>query len=389
MTTEVPPELSTTIPGRPAVPDVLLEHLEELAHLTIQWRALLFSPEVPLRRLNVHARRIEAHVDGLRIGVPASLGIARSLLENGDPWLVFAAARAWLELAPRAPAEVLEVLSELAPEKRGAWRQAFRVLPPRISQAVFPNIGELSGPALEIATDALAWHGLLGPAALARLGARAEVELRIAVARHCADVPLQQRLAEDGNAAVRVAALWSEALLHPRDALARAVAGFESSKLEPVQVRIIGLFGQRSHASLLVRLFSTPALLVPALLALRDLAAAEAAESLLPMVGGNHPQAELAGEVFNSLTGWEPQGKTLTGPEASLARAQHFRNCDRGSARLYGKAFPWNEDPADEPMQWLWRRSLASPDPALSWLRKEVPAGLLEGLDTTEMLPGI
>ena len=46
--------------NRPAVPDILEEHLEELSFLAIRWRKLVFSPELSLRRLAKQQARIVA-----------------------------------------------------------------------------------------------------------------------------------------------------------------------------------------------------------------------------------------------------------------------------------------------------------------------------------------
>src|SRR5512137_373674 len=89
--------------SRPALPDVIAEHLEELGFLNLQRRKLLFSPELPLRRLPAHDERIEAHLDGLRLGAGASLALAEETLSSDDPWAVFAAARMFLELRRPEP----------------------------------------------------------------------------------------------------------------------------------------------------------------------------------------------------------------------------------------------------------------------------------------------
>ena len=85
----------------PVIPDVLEEHLEELAFLSIQRRKLVFSPDVPLPDFLPHDGRILAHWKGLELGGEASVQIALTRLEAFDPWEVYAAARVWLGLGRR------------------------------------------------------------------------------------------------------------------------------------------------------------------------------------------------------------------------------------------------------------------------------------------------
>ena len=87
-----PPEADSRVSKRPVLPDVVLEHVEEYAFLSIQRRKLLFSDEITLDQLREHDERIAAHWDGLVLAVPHSVELAVGRLEEGDPWDAFAAA---------------------------------------------------------------------------------------------------------------------------------------------------------------------------------------------------------------------------------------------------------------------------------------------------------
>ena len=66
--------------------DILQEHLEELAFLSIQRRKMLFAPAVTLRGFLEHEQRVSAHWDGLKVGRDASVELAVASLEEFDPW---------------------------------------------------------------------------------------------------------------------------------------------------------------------------------------------------------------------------------------------------------------------------------------------------------------
>lgn len=389
------PNLETTILGRPAVVDVLYEHFEEVAHLSVQWRKLIFSPEIPLRRLATHAERIEAHFDGLRVGGAAAVGMAEAMLAGEDAWLVFSAARFWLEQGQVTPVVLEKRLQATPPELRGAWKEAFRRLPADVTSRMFPQStsASLSPEVLEVVCDARGYHQLLSKEMRADGAQSSQPRLRAAVARHVTDVDLLQRLLQDTDIMVRRVALWSLALQNSAVALERCrrLVEFEP---EAFSLRLIGLFGDRNDGARLVLLLKQKSSAVPALLALRDLGAPEFAESVLEIAEtGAEESGAVAQQVFESLVGRIMPATSVGADTAPLSPArrqwEQFRSrADLKQRRLGGVGFPWSGPAADEPMEALWRRALLNPPAAPAWLRREVPDGFFSGVGAVEAIPG-
>ena len=388
--------LETTVPGRPAVPDVLHEHLEEIAYLTIQWRKLLFSPEVPLRRLRAHSERIKAHLDGLRIGGPASLSIARSMLDGDDPWFVYAAARVWMEMGRPDVAALRERLEKTPPELWGAWKEAFRKLSPAVVTRLFSeqDLEGLPLGLLQVAIDALGWHGLLQPATAGTVGGLPDAGTRRAVARHAVQPALIARLLEDEDVLVRRTALWSLVRQDPRAALDRSRQMTLSRPPDAFALRVIGLMGDGQDGMGLLTLLRQKTATPAVLLALRDLGRPECAEALLEIVEGDDRDLAMATkDVFESLVGRIPKPDPEQPLPAGISPARfHWqqvrKSLDRSRQFLHGQPCPWQGDPADEPMEWVWRRTLTAAASELACLRREVPDGFFNGVGADEAIPG-
>ncbi|HEV2331446.1 MAG TPA: hypothetical protein VGY56_21900 [Verrucomicrobiae bacterium] len=387
--------LETTVPDRPAVPDVLHEHIHEIAYLSIQRRKLLFSQDIPLRRLRTHAGRIEAHLDGLRIGVPASVNIANGMLDGDDPWFISAALRIWVEIGQPQPAIVHQRLAAVAPELSGSCKEAFRQLPAGAVERIFPDQpGATPDSLLELAIDARGWHGLIRPETAARLAGSAVTGIRRALARHASQHDLISKLLTDGDQLVRRMALWSMAKQDSRATLDQSrqlAAGIEP---DAFALRLIGLLGEYADGSRLLPFLRQKSLAPSALLALRDLAYPALAESVVDVIdSGDSEIAPLAKAVFESLTGQipEPNPEKLLPQGISPARShwQDVRKHHDASRRsLSDRPFPWQGPAVDEPMLWVWRRSLTTNPADLAWLRREVPDGFFSGLDSEEAIPG-
>jgi hypothetical protein len=381
---------------RPVVPHVLLEHLEELAALLVQRRKLLFSPEVPLRRLKQHDDRIEAHLDGLRTGGPAAIKIAEERLA-GDPWLIVAAARVWVSQGDPSPQAVMERLKTAEPDSSPAWKEAFRAIPPRLVQRLLPQDGaeRLPSPALEIAADAWGWHGLLLPVTASVLTASPQSSVRFSLARHLAqNSPATDRLLEDGDTLVRRAALWSLALRNPKAAVERSRQLSRAAQPDPFGLRVLGLLGERTDGRLLVSALAQPGLKIAALHALRDLAHPEFADAVLEIIEGKDEDAATAArEVFESLVGKlpSPDPEKPAPPGISLTRFQWQQirpKLDLSVRRLEGEALAWASDPGDEPMERVWRAACFPGKPETAWLRREVPDGFFTGISSPVAIPG-
>lgn len=388
--------LETTVPGRPAVADVLHEHLEEVAHLAIQWRKLLFSPEVPLRRLRSHAGRIEAHFDGLRVGGPASISMVREKLVADDPWVVHAAAWVWMEMSQPDVASLFEQLQNTPPELLGAWKETFRKLPPEFITRLIrdPSLESLPTGLREVATDALGWHGMLPSTTAAKLAEVPEPGVRRAVARHAVYPSLIARLLEDENVTVRRTALWSLLRQDPRAALERGRQMASSLQPDAFALRVIGLVGNGNDATALLSLVRQKTVAPAALLALRDLGRPQCAEALLEIMEGEDADLALvAMGVFESLAGKipkpNPEQPLPTGISSARFHWQQVRKqVDLAKRFLHGQPFPWLGISTEEPMAWVWRRAVTANTGELAWLSREVPDGFFADLLTDEALPG-
>ena len=320
------------------MPDILEEHFEEVAFLSIQRRKLLFSPEIPLRRFRVHEARIEAHLDGLRVGGETARRIAEPLLEQDDPWLVYAAARIWLEQATRE--SVLDKLTAAQPKAIAGWKEAFRQLPAEVTSRVFSS-RDLPPKLLAIAADAWGWHGRLDLDLAHILTEHSDVSVRRSLARHLRFGKFLPRLLEDTDAMVRRSALWSLALADGHQALARARA-----RADAFGLRVLGLFGDATDAERIMR--GEPRLAV--LQTLGDLGQPKHASFCLEFLKSDDEELR---DAATSAHTW------LT-----------------------------TERPAEEPMFATWRSVLSAPKPELAWLRREVPDGFFSGVTTYEALPG-
>ncbi|HWN97487.1 MAG TPA: hypothetical protein VNT99_20820 [Methylomirabilota bacterium] len=378
---------------RPVIPNVLFEHLEELGYLFIQRRKLLFSSEIPLRRLRLHEQRIEAHLDGLRVGEAASVQIALEKLVGDDPWLITAAARVWLTQGEPAPAKLIELLATVSPDLSIAWKEALRAIPTPLVQKVLPPKSAMDFPPVvqAIAADAWGWHGLLSPGFAAELQMSPHSAVRFSVARHSGGA---DKLLGDTDPMVRRAALWALARGSASRALDYSRQAARSAPPDLFALRILGLMGEKSDGRLLVSALSQPTTTLPALWALRDLAHPEYADHVVDLLEAkNEDVAAAAREVFESLAGPlpppDPQAPIPSSGSPARYRWQQMRGkLDLNNRKLRGQPFPWTSDPADEPMELVWRRACVSAKPETDWLRREVPDGFFAGVPSPVAVPG-
>lgn len=393
----------TSRPGaaRPAVPDVLLEHLEELAFLWIQRRGLLFSDDVPLRRMPAHDERIEAHQDGLRIGGAASVEVAAPLLEDGNPWLAAAALWTWLSIGEPQAAAAFARLDGMPPELDRAWREALRWTGPAVGERLFASgsVRRLPARALALAIEPLASQGRLEPAIADHAARSEDARVRAALARVLAwpgtgtiagaHLP---GLTMDADPEVRRRARWSEGL---RDAAA-AVSRLRRAKAEQVDAhgcRMLGLLGEREDAATLARLAEDDRLRPAALLALGDLGTRDAVETLLRVcaVPDEAVQAEAIAGLERALGPLAPgEGEEPPPSPVEAARQRWMQVTERiGESRACrGLAMPWAGEAADEPAWWTWRRAIVSPSRSTRRWAAEVPNGFWLGTGTLVSEPG-
>lgn len=394
MTASTPMPAASPVPTAPAIPDVVFEHLEELAFLMVQRRRLVFSPDAPAEALARLDARVAAHRDGLAVAGPAAVRLAIEALGGSDPWLVAAAARTWLELGSPATAEVLERL-EAAGELLPAWREALRAVETPVLDRLFPATAPLPATpaAAEAVADARLWRGALAAPALQAAARSEHAGVRRAVARLARDGALLATFADDADAGVRERALWSAAIANPKSAASLARTRLAGETPPAIALRVLGLFGERADGDRLAALLAHPELATTAILALRDLAIPAHARHLLPLLAAKDEDvAALATEAFESLLGPVPPPDDEHPLPGGLAAADaHFQRvgakAGESERRLQGVPLAWPGPPELEPLERRWRAALLSPsgDPAL---RREAPDGFFDGSAAHEARAG-
>lgn len=397
---------ATSVPlsaPRPAVRDILEEHLEEMAFLWIQRRRLLFSPEVPLRRLPRHDERIEAHADGLAIGGAASVEVALERLEDENPFVSAAALRAWLVLGNPDSATALARFDEMPPALVPAWREAVRWCDAATIERVFAPARAASLPPapLALAVEALAWHGLLPEAAAAHAARHEQAGVRAAVARVLAwpgtSTPahdLLPRLFDDPDPAVRRLARWSAALRDAAGTCERLRAA-RPSALDAFDAQLLGLCGDAGDVATLSRLAELEAPRLAALAALGDLGDETAIEALLRVLRIPDEAIQLAatagleralGAVGGAEEGDDPRPATAATVEARWQELSE--QLPRGACLCRGLPRPWAAEASEEPMLWRWRAAVFAPSAETRFLTQHVPDGFWEAAPGIVATPG-
>jgi hypothetical protein len=397
------PEWAVVQPA-PAVPDVLLEHIQELAFLWIQRKGLMFSADAPLPSLLRHQARIDAHWDALVIAGQSAVEIALEHFDDFDPWESAAALRVWLELGNPGPGDVIERFDAAAPKTHRSWREALRWLSSARLAALFPPSATVeASPALQaVLVYAWGWQGLPAAEAIARAAFAPETALRLAAARALGGVAgtqpnaasLLSALLTDAEVPVRRAALWSLALQRPAVAAHQARTRVSSGAADVFDVRVLGLVGAAPDLAALRPLLDS-GLAGPAARAIGDLGAPDGVGALIDSLAradealAPHLRSAIADVLGPAPHGFPAGGED--GPDASALRDwwKDSRSAWGGSERwLRGQPFPWRGAPQEEPMISLWRSLVLWPRPERDWVRREVPSFFFEDEPPGHMEPG-
>jgi hypothetical protein len=378
----------------PVVPDILEEHLEELAFLSLQRRKLLFDHETSADELAGHERRIEAHRAGLAIGGTASVDIARRRLEDAVmDWEIAAALRTWVELGSPTRIEIAEALGRAGePPAEGTgeedglagWREAFRSVPPARARELLPSD---SAAGASVLADALGWHGALDVKLAATFACHESGGGRRGVARTLGAAPfdaapLLSSLLEDSAAAVRSAALWSLALRDPAAAVGRARS--RVAEADPFELRVIGLLGAAEDLRPLAGRARKSA---AAVRAMGDLLDPRALGVLFELAAaGDEGLASAAADAVMMLTGIPEGADEAEGPDLETLRALAARKrteLEKAARWLRGFAFPPVEEEA-RTTEADWRLALAEASPDRGRRLREVPDGFFSGAPDEE-----
>jgi len=367
------PRAGVRVAEHPVVPDVVLEHLEEVAFLNIQRRKLLFSHEITLEELGEHDERIVAHWDGLVLAQPYCAEMAEERLEEFDPWEAFAAARVWIELGDPSSEKVVEKIAAAQDDEvKAAWREALRRMPAEALGGVLPDSLLRDGvPAVQSAlTFGRGWHGTLAHAYVPDLVVNEDASVRRSLARAIGwgdpSTPglneILRILEDDRDVEVRRAAVWSAVLVNPEAATARCRERVRSGDADAFDVRVLGLMGRATDLEIVTGLLESDTLSRAAARALGDLGEPGGIDTIRRVLAADDDiAAEAAREALTTLLGTdEEDSETEPLPRGRLLR---------------GKSWPWSDDPEDEPMESRWRASLLTPKSEIAWLRREVPDG--------------
>jgi uncharacterized protein (TIGR02270 family) len=411
------PHVSDSATGRaysaPTLPDVILEHLEEFAFLSLQRRKLIFAPDVSLDQFQLHDERIAAHWDGLVVGRPTSIELAEEYLEGLDPWDVFAAVRTWLELGEPDSSEIFERLSKTDITLQPAWREALRRTPREFLQHLIPEGPFASDlPSVQsVLVFAWGWHGLLPEDRLSEFSGSQEPSVRRSLARAMGWLTpsgqktnrLLEALQADPEQEVGRASLWSAALINPGQTIAHCKERIKSGNSDSFTVRVLGLLGSQDDAELIGDLIKSKNTVLASIRALGDLGNVGVMGLLIELLEERDKEIALAasdairtilGEIHigegEHGTGSEPEKDSDLLNPASLKEfwIRTMRNYDVNVRLLRGKPFPWSGPPEEEPMESLWRSSIVAPRPEIFWLKKEVPDGFFTARPDSEAIPG-
>jgi len=149
----------------PFIPDILEEHLEELAFLWGQRRNALRSPRYTLRAFAHLEERIAAHLQGVLAVGDGALPLLEDTLREGDSLAAFAAGYALLHRRDStATARVLDAFAQAEDARLGGLRDALCQGP---AGPVLPGIQALAHSPrapLALAAHSFSWTGGgLGP----------------------------------------------------------------------------------------------------------------------------------------------------------------------------------------------------------------------------------
>lgn len=374
-----------------AYPEVIAAYLEELGFLGVERRVLLFSHEIGVAEMDELDERVHAHLDGLNHAGDDAIETIEEGLESGDPWEVYAAARAWIDVV-RPDLDTLTSRIEVAPEEvLPAWIEALRGVAEPVR--AYPD----SSAARAVLLASAPWAGAVDPGVVAACADDPSVMLRRAAARAAVAAGagaahVVSSLCEDADPLVRNMALWSSCLLDP-DSAVRQLRSRVRNGPEPFVVRTLGLFGDESDENSLCSLAvdGQPELRAAAIHALGDLGFARTLDFLSGQLPFDPAVAAAAAGAWAKLTGQSvpdlademPEGKPDPSEDPGAPPDWPREPAYESERILRGRPFGEGDD-----LEALWRRCLVHPEGDLEWLRLEVPAGFFEDAPAEDMRPG-
>lgn len=388
MTTSSPGPFSGTSPVPPAalppLEDVLREHVEEFACLSMLRQLAQFDVQRTSTHLRQLESRLDAHWDGLAVGCPLSLEMAGQIItDGGDPWDLATALRIWCMLGEPTTEAIVALLAAQPEEALPSWREGLCHCSCERVASLLPEslLGHESPTVQSTLLFVHGWHGLL-PAWQATRFARHELPLvRSCLARAIgwSDWSAEERqflltpLTADDDALVRRSALWSAALTAPQTT-ADTIRAKGAEAADPFALQVLALIGGPEDVPLLLSCTDQETTAAAALEAIATLGAPQAIEPLLQLLE-QETLTPLATQSLQAILG--PQAALVIEPkippseatpdnpllQARIAAWHQLQPSFAGAERiLHGLAFPWTGAPEEEPCLFAWLRQL--PDAA-------------------------
>ncbi|UCC71422.1 MAG: hypothetical protein JSV86_13630 [Gemmatimonadota bacterium] len=280
------------------IPDILEEHLEELAFLWGQRQRALRDPDYTLRSFSDLEERIQAHLQGVLVVGDQSLPLLEEGLSSDDELVVFASALSLLHSrVPSSAAHVFDAFRNAQGNKLVGLRQALSHGPIDHLQAQIGPLPLSSAlPVAVAAAEALAFHSALRATApeIERFVANEEPEVRMNGWRLAGylglalDPKTYAAAVRDEGRSVRRAALeagawcgepgilavgrklaespavddldplWLLAVLGGPDDLGRMTAIARARELGPARFRLVGAYGHPALMDDLLEVLTDP-----------------------------------------------------------------------------------------------------------------------------------
>ena len=312
---------------------ILEEHLEEAEILWARRRGARYSPDFDLAQLEVLEGRLEAHLDGIALGLDGLRPSCAEAIEGGDEDRTFVAAALLLRSgAPASEARVLEHFPRRPPAARRGILEALCHLPlSEPSRLVLEGFVHGSDEtSIAAGLEVLGFHRALDADLLPGLTRAGAPGLRLAAARAAGRVAAApeviESLAQDRDVRVRDAALRSALQRGLPEARSRLREIAASRAVTRTALGLLACVGDPEDAALLGRRLESPVFGEAALAGLATLAIPEAVPMLLHAMEVPF-LARAAGQAFVRITGLDlPERVTVAAtPDQEDAHFEDLR----------------------------------------------------------------
>lgn len=147
--------------GRGPIAQVVMQHVEEAAHLRRMRSLLVRAPHVRLLHLGRLDERIAAHLDGLAVAGADGARLAHQAVEPGVPGSVFVAAVRAIEARDDTRLDALIAMAEVMVAARPGLVSAFGWVPPSELKGIVVRLLDAQRPWwIELGLAACAMHGI-------------------------------------------------------------------------------------------------------------------------------------------------------------------------------------------------------------------------------------